>query len=72
MRVHEPLQYLPQKGIPPHARMTCCMPNCTNKFVVAHGVAFPGTADRQQVEMFFFCSTSCYLAGVPAEQMPRA
>lgn len=70
--MHEPIQYLEQKGISPLARMTCCMPRCDNKFLVINGVAFPGTAGEEQVSIFFFCSEMCFLNGIPIERMPSA
>lgn len=52
--------------------MTCCMPDCTKKFLVTDGVAFPGTCNSEQVEMFFFCSEICYLKGIPARMCVQA
>lgn len=65
MRVIEPMQYLVLRGVDPKARITCCMPGCSNKFIVANGVAFPGRSQgSDQTEMFFFCSEVCYLSGI--------
>ncbi len=72
MKMHEAMLYLPIKGINPLAMAECCAPNCTNKYVVAKGFAFPGTAGGEQVSMFFFCSTSCYLDAVPIHALPSA
>ena len=73
MRMHDPEFYLRYKGIDPRVRMTCCMPNCDEKFIACEGVAFPGTSNQgESVEMFFFCSEACYLAGIPASSCARA
>lgn len=72
MRMHEALLYLPHRGINPLARMECSMPGCSNKFLVAEAVAFPGTAGGDEVAMFFFCSEVCYLNGLPTNTLPSA
>ncbi len=72
MRFHEALLYLPIKGVNPLTIAECCAPNCTNKYVVAKGFAFPGTAGGEQVSIFFFCTEACYLNAVPREMLPRA
>ncbi len=71
MRMHEALLYLPIRGISPLARTECSMPGCSAKFIIANGVAFPGTSGGEEVSMFFFCSEECYLAGIPTATCPR-
>ena len=72
MRMHEPLLWLPHKGINPLSTIVCCMPGCDNRFLIVDGVAFPGTAGSESVEMFFFCSEICFLNGIPVKACPRA
>jgi hypothetical protein len=73
MRPTDPLQYLPQRNISPLETSRCASPECTKKFTVAHGVAFPWqNPDQRRPSMYFFCSYDCFLRGVPREVCGRA
>ena len=71
MRIHEALQYLPQKNLDPLTVIECQALNCTRNVQLAKAFAFPAAIEHQMT-IAFFCSEGCYLDAVPPCACPQA
>jgi hypothetical protein len=65
MRLTDANLYLTRRGLPPQLEIECAG-NCTNRFALVDGLAWPAKPpDAETPVMIFFCSAACLLAAMP-------
>jgi hypothetical protein len=72
MRLTDANLYLTGRGLPPQLEIECAG-NCSNRFALADGFAWPAKLPGAETPvMIFFCSAACLLAALPPSCCGRA
>jgi len=70
MRCSDLTNVFPKFGLTPFQVCECASEKCDKNFALIDGFAFPGQSPKdQQVRLYFFHSSGCYLEALPVEAM---